>query len=284
MKKNIRIFLSLFLTFLIILSICITAKNIIDVASCTGVDEKCKNCHNPYILNSHGIQYTVFINGQSLTIHLGKKLQSTYSIPSPEDEILSSFISDINNDNDDEILLLTRHKSNEYGSSLIILSYNDGFAEVFTKQMQSYNPWKVQACDIDGDNIKEISLGVYTVSAYRKDMAKRPFIYNLYKGSLYPKWLGSRLSRPFDDYIFNDIDGDNMDELLSIEVLKEGSKEIMSYKWTGFGFEGIGNSKAFDDIKCIKPDGNGINAQVFENNKWITKNYKFMEGKLIETR
>lgn len=36
-------------------------------------------------------------------------------------------------------------------------------------------------------------------------MAKRPFFYDLVEGNLIPVWLGSRLSRPFDDYILNNL-------------------------------------------------------------------------------
>ncbi len=126
--------------------------------------------------------------------------------------------------------------------------------------MADINPWKVQTCDVDGDGRTEISIGVYKTARFHPVMAKRPFIYEWHGNAISPKWLGSRLSRPFDDYIFADINADGVDEIISIEHLRDGRKAVNSYSWKGFGFEGIGESTAFDDIYSIgkiTPDDGG---------------------------
>ena len=56
-------------------------------------------------------------------------------------------------------------------------------------------------------------------------------------GRLQPVWLGSRLARPFDDYRLFDLDGDGVDEILSIESVQSGNRLLALYDWKGFGFE-----------------------------------------------
>ena len=119
-------------------------------------------------------------------------------------------------------------------------------------------------------------------------MAKRPFIYNWDKEGLSPKWLGSRLSRPFEDYIFSDIDGDGMEELISIELLSNGRKAINSYKWKGFGFEGMGESRDFKDITALQKQESRewgvslIAADVMEAGEWKQAVFSYQNGELIE--
>jgi len=188
-----------------------------------------------------------------------------YGIGSSENVIVSSCISDLDNDGTDEILLLTGARSSEYANELSILKMQNvprmdvgrgvngaadsvSIALIYKRDMTELNPWKVQTCDTDGDGRTEISLGVYKTARFHPVMAKRPFIFEWNGNAILPKWLGSRLARPFDDYIFSDIDGDGSDELISAERLEDGRKIVNSYSWKGFGFEGTGESDAFDDI------------------------------------
>ena len=174
---------------------------------------------------------------------------------------VSSFVVDDDGDGNDEIFLLLGKEGEPYGERLIVLDF-DGKAVTKTcdVSVQKLNPWKVQVCDVDGDGEKEVSLGVYTVAKYHPVYAKRPFLYEFHDHKLYPKWLGSRLSRPFDDYVFCDVDGDGMDELISVETTRDGKRELDAYKWTGFGFESIGVSRSYDTIREISADGGSVAA------------------------
>jgi hypothetical protein len=196
-----------------------------------------------------------------------KLIEYEYGAGGSEAVVISSCISDLDADNSDEILLLTGDRDNEHARELLILEVQSGQTDdgsgsdedrhgisldlVYRKAMADLNPWKVQTCDVDGDSKTEISLGVYKTAVFHPVMAKRPFIYEWNGNAISPKWLGSRLARPFDDYIFADIDDDGIDELISIEHLKDGRKAVNSYSWKGFGFEGDGESDAFDDILSI---------------------------------
>jgi hypothetical protein len=117
---------------------------------------------------------------------------------------------------------------------------------IYNIDITDIKPIKVQLGDIDGDGIKEVAICVYKTAKFHPVMAKRPFFYKHIAGNLVPVWLGSRLSRPFDDYILADIDADGIDEVISIERLENGESIIAMYNWKGFGFEVDAESEEFD--------------------------------------
>ena len=166
-----------------------------------------------------------------------------------KEKIKDYAIGDINGDKQVELIILTGSSWIKYGKNLIIFSLEDEIKEIGRKDFTKLNPWKLAIGDIDGDGKDEISIGVYKKSPFHQVMAKRPFIYSFTEGKIQPKWRGSRLSRPFIDYNFCDIDGDGIDEIVAIETLQDNRKLINSYKWKGFGFEGYVESKSCDDIK-----------------------------------
>lgn len=161
--------------------------------------------------------------------------------------------ADLDKDGKGELLIITGEKDSEYGNTLSIFNKQDKHWQIsFSQTFQQLNPWKVQICDVDGDGKIEISLGVYKTAKFHPIMAKRPYIYDWNGRQLVPKWRGSRLSKPFTDFIFVDIDGDEEDEIISIELLSNGQKVINTYNWKGFGFQGAGESQAFWDIQKLE--------------------------------
>ena len=222
----------------------------------------------------------------------GDRLLDEYRINNTE-RIISAVTSDLDWDSNEEILLLTGKRGEGFGKYLMILSYDSKtarsskrvkgeFTEIYRHSFAGLKPWKVQTADVDGDRKKEISLGVYKTARFHPVPAKRPFLYNWEGGGLSPKWLGSRLSRPFEDYIFADLDSDGMDELVSVEVAANREKLINTYKWKGFGFEGMGESERFQDISnimgmdSVKAQGAKIKARVRKSGiwKWVVFEYK----------
>ena len=161
-------------------------------------------------------------------------------------------IGDIDGDHLDELVLLTKKKFKKYGNEVIVFSLNEGIKEIYIEDFSRLKPWKIVLGDIDGDVKKEISIGVYKKTPFHQTMAKRPFIYSYDNNKLQPKWRGSRLSKPFIDYNFHDIDGDGIDEIISIEILEDNKKVVNTYKWEGFGFEGFLESESFKDIRNLR--------------------------------
>lgn len=189
-----------------------------------------------------------------------------------KDRVLEYSLGDIDGDNKQELIVLTKNIFNKFGADIVIYSSKDELNELYREDFSELKPWKIATGDIDGDNIDEVSIGVYKETIFHQVMAKRPFIYSFTNNRLQPKWRGSRLSRPFVDYGFYDIDGDSCDEILSIEILEDGMESLNSYKWRGFGFEGFleGQNNYFD-MKISKEENRIIIYGEDESMKFMGK-------------
>lgn len=203
----------------------------------------------------------------NLQLHLGKKVNLSFL---SKDKIKEYAIGNINGDNKDYLVILTGPRWRKYGKEVVIFSIEGGLKEIYRRDFSEFKPWKITIGDIDGDGKDEVSIGMYKKSPLHQVMAKRPFIYFFENGKLEPKWRGSRLSRPFIDYIFSDIDKDGIDEIVAIEILEDNRKLINTYKWKGFGFEGYLETKDYEDITKLWID-EGI----------IYINIKGVEGKYL---
>lgn len=190
-------------------------------------------------------------------------------------------ISDLDNDGTMEKLVLSGTQDKVYYKYLDIYSKEKQIMKI---DLSKIKPWKVQTCDIDGDGKKEISIGVFKTARFHPVLAKRPFIYNWDEEGISPKWLGSRLSRPFEDYIFADLDLDGMDELIAIENLQKGTKLINSYKWKNFGFEAVAESSEYEDIMGLKAVTvqvkesslqNLVRVRIKVNGRWKNTSFKY---------
>lgn len=107
--------------------------------------------------------------------------------------------------------------------------------EVWCGIPASLRPWKIQVADVDGDGSNDIAVGVLKKARFHPVIAKRIFVYGWDGRDVYPKWLGSRLSRPFTDFILADF-GQGKVKLIAIEITKDKSNELAVYGWDEFGF------------------------------------------------
>ncbi|MDY0256719.1 hypothetical protein [Gudongella oleilytica] len=170
---------------------------------------------------------------------------------------------------DQYLVVLKGRRWQEYGNEVIIYSLEGGRKELLRWNASELKPWKIMTGDVDGDGDEEIALGVYKESPLHQIMAKRPFIYSFNGEKLSPFWRGSRLSKPFDDFILYDLDGDGICEIVSSEYLEEGSMVINSYKWRGFGFEGFLQTAELQTIKKIYASEGELSLTGSLNNKNI---------------
>lgn len=167
--------------------------------------------------------------------------------------VVSFFTADVDQDGEDELLYIEAYSADQrteendyYGNVLCIadeflLNKNKNLIlekkDSYRFEMGNDKPLRVQAGDIDGDGINEISVVTYKTTKFHPVLQKRPFFYRLTDDKLEKVWLGSRLSRPFLDFALFDIDEDQIDEIVSIEFDKEGKKLVAVYDWEGFGFD-----------------------------------------------
>lgn len=146
--------------------------------------------------------------------------------------------------------------------------------------MENMNPWEIKIADVNGDGIQEIGITMYKKTRFHPVLANRPYIYFWNENEIAPYWRGSRLSRPFSQYGYKDVNNDGRDELIAVEYLKNGKEVIHVYAWKGFGFESIGQSKSFNQIEDIKVN-NKDPIQAFIDKYWITFSYN-IENESIE--
>jgi hypothetical protein len=156
---------------------------------------------------------------------------------------------------------------------------------LYEKSVENLRPWKIQVCDVDGDKKPDISIGVYKTTLFHPEMAKRPFIYNWENGFISPKWLGSRLSQPLDDYVFCDVDKDGMDEIIAIENTVDNKKVIGVYKWKGFGVELMASGDKYKGMEeILTVSSNSVKSLVVKlniDNKWRWYTVSYNNGKII---
>lgn len=171
-----------------------------------------------------------------------------------ESDLVSWFMADIDGDWKDELLVIMDNgeegelrldTGERYGYTVRIYPDYELIKEEPVPKgepeeafdLSEIKPLKVLAGDINGDGEKELAVCVYKTTKFHPVLAKRPFFYKIREGELEPVWLGSRLARPFADYILSDVDHDAIDEIVSIEYLEDGGQVFAIYDWKGFGFE-----------------------------------------------
>jgi len=103
-----------------------------------------------------------------------------------------------------------------------------------------HSPWRIYSCDLDGDGIRKLCLGVNKTTRFDKTIANRLYVYGRSKGRIYPVWFGTRLGLPFSDFAVCDIDRDGIDEIITLSREKNGNKMLVSYKHGDFNFDMTG--------------------------------------------
>jgi hypothetical protein len=112
---------------------------------------------------------------------------------------------------------------------------SDAFLKPSIDNHRHYNPWKILMNDIDNDGKKDLLVGVCKKTRYHEKKENRLFVFNADKNYIYPKWLGSRVGKPFVDFT---VIHEEINKLVLLENNKEGNQQnIEQYIWNGFGFD-----------------------------------------------
>lgn len=152
---------------------------------------------------------------------------------------------DLDTDGIREMVAITcrRHDgAHPVGGEVVVLRLGkDGRLGVAWRH-KGLNPWKLQVADVDGDGRPEVVVGAWKRSPRDPVMAKRVFVYSWNGKRLLPKWLGSRLTRRFDDFALADLNEDGWDELAALEVAPGSKHRVAVYRWRSFGFDWQGCS------------------------------------------
>lgn len=190
----------------------------------------------------------ISMNDKSIPADLNKSSDSI------DEQMINQVNGDFDNDGNVEYAYITYRKVEDghlMGGDIVIGNRDGGKMKTIWRQ-KNLNPWKLVIADVDGDGKNEVIAGVWKKSPKDPVMAKRVFVYTWNGKRLMPKWLGSRLSRRFIDFTFNDINRDGWDELLALENAPGGRHRVAAYRWRVFGFDWLGCS---DDLSAAKELG-----------------------------
>lgn len=120
---------------------------------------------------------------------------------------------------------------------------NDSLYYIRLQTDSSLNEWELPypvyqfaTGDIDNDQIEDILVGVVKSTRFDSVPNKRLFIFKNYQGYIRPKWLGSKMPQPLEDFsLVNNVLGSK--NILTIEKEKSGNYLVAEYKWRKFGIE-----------------------------------------------
>ena len=214
-------------------------------------------------------------------------------------DMVSWYVADMDGDDREELLVVTGgapgqmlENGEDYGKYVEVYSdyrsvgkWPVAFGEPdYRFDLSDMRPLKVQAGDIDGDGVTELAVCVYKEAKFHPVGAKRPFFYDIVEGRLAPIWLGSRLARPFDDYVLADVDQDGICEIVSIETARSGRKLFAAYDWKGFGFEVKGISDEMDGEIAFSPQRHSGEGDVWVHAKGKKCKLQWNGGKLTAVR
>ena len=169
-------------------------------------------------------------------------------------DVIDAARADLDNDGTVETVAITcrrRVDSRPLGGEIVVLQTESGKPRVAWRQPK-LNPWKVRIADVDGDGEREIVAGVWKKSPKDQVMAKRVFVYSWNGERMLPKWLGSRLSRRFDDFTMADVNDDGWDELVALETAPGGKHRVSVYRWRCFGFDWLGCSDEVEGLTGLR--------------------------------
>lgn len=169
----------------------------------------------------------------------------THRTESAAGEVLQTSERDLDRDGVLEKVKITcarREDGRPLGGEIVVMQAREGKMTTVWR-VRNLNPWKLRIADVDGDGEMEIVTGVWKKSPKDPVMAQRVFVWSWNGERMLPKWLGSRLSRRFEDFEFRDINHDGWDELLALEVAPGKPKRVGMYRWRSFGFDWLGSAE-----------------------------------------
>jgi hypothetical protein len=115
-----------------------------------------------------------------------------------------------------------------------------------------WKPWKLSVADVDGDGRREIVVGVFKSTRFFPKAHNCLFIYAWDGREARPKWLGSSLSKPFLDFAFLEAGIRRPQELVAIEIKRDGRRCLTLYSWNGFGFTLNGQRGDWREARLIE--------------------------------
>ncbi len=185
----------------------------------------------------------------------GSEISKDKKVLYRDGDIFDLDIEDINGDGTDEVALINRKLSGK-GGVVKIISLEDKPKIIYEEDLSDIKPFKIELGDFTGDGICEVALGISKKTPHHKIMAKRCFTYNLdfEKKRLIAKFRISKFAHPYDDFKLFDLNGDGIDEIVTLERNDDNSNRIAAYVWKEFGFNLKYKSDDYEILKAFDSD------------------------------
>jgi len=210
--------------------------------------------------------FKLFIKNNSLYYVNGISIKKLLN-----EKIIDYKVYDLDNDENDELLILTKLENNEYGADLVIYETKVNkemleVSEIYREDFAKLKPWKVGACNLDSDGNADVFIGVYKDTTFYNDYRKRPFFFSWDGKMLYKKWLGSFFtSWDLVDITFGDYFNLGYDVAAVLEKNEKNEYRVGTYNFAGFGFENMKTSNIYNNVKSIKSVKENINDSIVLN-------------------
>ena len=196
--------------------------------------------------------YELYVKDNYLYIKTDKEFNKLI-----DEQLIDYKTYNIDSDDNEEILVIVKHETEEYGSDFIIYGIEEAGVSIKTKEIyrqdfSEIKPWKVDACNLDNDGETDIFIGVYKDTVFYKDVRNRPFFYSWDGERLNKKWLGSFFTDwELIDIAFGDYYNLGYDAAAVLERNND-SYRVGIYKFVGFSFLNMDTGEIFTNVKSIE--------------------------------
>ncbi|MGE5372319.1 MAG: hypothetical protein ACM3QZ_10050 [Solirubrobacterales bacterium] len=150
------------------------------------------------------------------------------------------------------LAVLTAESGARYGRDIRLINvFAPPDSPEWRQDLAEFKPHHIFSGFFDAELRSQLGVVVYKKTRYHPVMADRPFLYSVGRSRLAPKWLGSRLSRPFRSLYPARLTAAGTGELLALETDRTGRFLLQAYCWDDFGFEGIAATPASPSLPTV---------------------------------
>lgn len=116
-----------------------------------------------------------------------------------------------------------------------------------------FHPWQLWWTRVDGE--QRFVAATYKATPMVKFPHNCMFVFAWQGKTAEPRWLGSRLSRPYVDATHADLRGDGQWRMAAVEVTRDGGRGLSVYHPIGFGYEGEWRTERIPGLQRIAAFG-----------------------------
>lgn len=137
-----------------------------------------------------------------------------------------------------------------------------------TAVKEHFRPWQLWWATPDGEPC--FVAATYKSTMFAPFEHNCMFVFRWNAGNVEPRWLGSRLSRPYVDATHTDIRADGNTRMIAVEVTRDKGHGLSLYHAIGFGYEGEWRTESIPHLQRIAAFGNIVLCWGEEHGKQYT--------------